>query len=87
MGIKSTFRSKMMSTGRDEGVPDAVEGLFDGAENRLSFEFKIWSRSFRSSLAAIISAAAPFGQRIMGITARESQQWLQSQVFPNISYP
>ena len=57
-----------MSTGRDEGVPLAVEGRLLEAEKRLSFEFKIWSRSFRSSFAEIISAAAPFGHLIMGMT-------------------
>ena len=58
-----------MRTGRDEAIPDAVEGLLLEAENKLSFEFRIWSRSFLSSFAAIISAAAPFGQRMIGITA------------------
>src|SRR3978361_2335946 len=68
MGIKSTFRSRMMRTGLDEGVPADVDGRLLGAENRLSFEFKMWSRNFRSSFADIISAAAPFGHRIMGMT-------------------
>jgi hypothetical protein len=68
MGIISTLRSSMMSTGREDGVPVAVDGLLPGVEKRLSFEFRIWSRSFRSSFPDIISAAAPFGQRIIGMT-------------------
>jgi hypothetical protein len=60
-----------MSTGLDEGVPVAVDGRLLDAENKLSFEFKMWSRNLRSSFADIISAAAPFGQRMMGITPRE----------------
>lgn len=67
MGIRSTFRSRIIRTGRDEGVPAAARLL--GAENKLSLELRMWSRSFRSSLAAIISAAAPLGQRIIGMTA------------------
>jgi hypothetical protein len=64
MGIRSMLRSRITSTGRDVGVPAA-----DGAdracdENRLSLELRTWSRSLRSSFAAIISAAAPLGQRI-----------------------
>lgn len=70
MGMRSTFRSRIMSTGLDDGVPAAVDGRLVGAENKLSFEFKMWSRNFRSSLAEIISAAAPFGHRIMGMTPR-----------------
>ena len=66
--MRSTFRSKINSTGRDEGVPDAVEGRLLDAEKRLSFEFKMWSRSFLSSFSDIICAAAPFGHRIIGIT-------------------
>jgi hypothetical protein len=31
----------------------------------------MWSRNFRSSFAEIISAAAPFGQRMMGMTPRK----------------
>jgi hypothetical protein len=57
-----------MSTGRDEGVPLAVDGRLLDAEKRLSFEFNMWSRSFRSSFADIISAAAPLGQRMIGMT-------------------
>ena len=68
MGIRSTFRSRMMSTGLDDGVPVAVDGRLLDAENKLSFEFKIWSRNFRSSFADIISAAAPLGHRMIGIT-------------------
>ena len=62
MGIKSTLRSRMISTGLDVGVP-AAPGL---EEKRLSFEFRMWSRSLRSSFCAIISAAASLGQRIYG---------------------
>lgn len=58
-----------MRTGRDEGVPVAVEGRLLDVENKLSFEFNIWSRSFRSSFADIISAADPLGHRMMGMTA------------------
>jgi hypothetical protein len=57
-----------MSTGRDEGVPLAADDRLLDAEKRLSFEFKMWSRNFRSSFADIISAAAPLGQRMMGMT-------------------
>lgn len=57
-----------MRTGREDGVPVAAEGRLLDEEKRLSFEFRIWSRNFRSSFADIISAAAPFGQRIIGIT-------------------
>lgn len=64
MGIRSTLRSRMISTGLDVGVPP-IEGFCRACgEKRLSLELRMWSRSLRSSLVAIISAAAPLGQRI-----------------------
>jgi hypothetical protein len=57
-----------MSTGLEDDAPVALDGRLLEAEKRLSFEFRIWSRSFRSSLADIISAAAPLGQRMIGMT-------------------
>jgi hypothetical protein len=40
MGIRSTFRSRIMRTGLADEVPVAVAGLLLDAEKRLSFEFK-----------------------------------------------
>ena len=70
MGIRSMFRSTMIKTGLEVGVPVAEEGLWLEPENKLSFELSIWSRSLRSNLAAIISAAAPFGHLITGIAPK-----------------
>jgi hypothetical protein len=67
MGTKSTLRSRIMRTGLELGVPAAEDEGRACDEKRLSFELRIWSRSLRSSLAAIISAAAPLGQRIYSI--------------------
>ena len=64
MGTKSTLRSTIISTGREEVVLEAPARF---AEKRLSLELRMWSRSFRSSFAAIISAAPAFGQRMIGI--------------------
>jgi hypothetical protein len=41
----------------------------------LSREFKTWSRSLRSNFWAIISAAFPLGQRIMGIDPKNNYQY------------
>lgn len=72
MGMRSTLRSRIMRTGRDDVV--AVDGVArEVFEKRLSFEFRMWSRSLRSSWADIISAALPFGQRIMGMTPVEGE--------------
>ena len=68
MGIRSTFLSRIRRTGRDEVALVEVDGRLPELENKLSFEFKMWSRSLRSSFADIISAAAPLGHRIMGMT-------------------
>jgi hypothetical protein len=64
MGIRSTLRSRITSTGLDVGVPVAEAPERACEEKRLSLELRMWSRSLRSSLVAIISAAAPLGQRI-----------------------
>jgi len=64
MGVRSTFRSRMMRTGLDDGVPAVEDAGRACEENRLSLELRTWSRSLRSSFAAIISAAAALGQRI-----------------------
>ena len=58
----STFRSRMISTGL-EGV---VYAFCVVLEKRLSFELRTWSRSFRSSLVAIILASSDCGHRMMG---------------------
>lgn len=49
-------------TGRDETVDDLL------SEKRFVFEFRMWSRSLRSSLAQMSCAAPPVGQRMMGTT-------------------
>ena len=67
MGIKSKFLSTTMRTGLDDGVPAADEGFRSLPEKRLSLELRMWSRSFLSSFAAIISAAPPLGHRRIGI--------------------
>ncbi len=67
MGIRSTLRSTMTRTGRDEGVPEDEDGRWPWLEKRLSLEFRMWSLNLRSSFAAIISAGPPFGLRIIGI--------------------
>lgn len=64
MGTRSTFRSIMIKTGRLDGTPGNDLWL---PEKRLSLELRMWSRSFRSSLVAISSAAPPFGHRIIGM--------------------
>lgn len=64
MGTRSTFRSRMTRTGLEVGVPAADDEGRACDEKRLSLELRMWSRSLRSSLAAIISAAAPLGHRI-----------------------
>lgn len=62
MGIRSTLRSRITSTGLDVAAAEGLDRACD--EKRLSLELRMWSRSLRSSLVAIISAAAPLGQRI-----------------------
>ena len=64
MGIRSTLRSRITSTGLEVEIPAAEGADRDCEEKRLSLELRTWSRSFRSSFVAIISAAAPLGQRI-----------------------
>ena len=48
MELRSTFRSRMIRTGREVGVPadDAGRAL---DEKRLSRELRMWSRNLRSS--------------------------------------
>jgi hypothetical protein len=41
MGMRSTFRSNTIRTGRDDAVPADDAGLWPELENRLSFEFRI----------------------------------------------
>ena len=67
MGIKSTFRSTMTRTGRDEGVPEEDVGRWPWLENRFVLESRMWSLSLRSNFAAIISAGPPLGHRMIGI--------------------
>ena len=61
MGIRSTFRSTMTRTGRDEGVPEEDVGRWPWLENRFVLESRMWSLSLRSNFAAIISAGPPLG--------------------------
>lgn len=49
-------------TGRDDTVEDLL------SEKRFVFEFRMWSRSLRSSLAQMSCAAPPVGQRMIGTT-------------------
>ena len=57
----------MIKTGLEVGTLADEVGLEPLLENRLSFEFRTWSRSFRSSFADMSSAAPPFGHRMIGI--------------------
>ncbi len=70
--VRSMLRSKMISTGRDTGVPADDVGRPPPA-NMLSLELSRWSRSLRSSFVAMISAAMPLGQRIIGMTPGKSK--------------
>lgn len=60
--MRSNANAPMTMTGRDDTVDDLL------SENKFVFEFRMWSRSFRSSLAQMSSAAPPLGQRMMGTT-------------------